>query len=75
MNATPNLEGNFDTLVGFFDHFGAPAEGFSSDPLSDDQRTQLEALARGDLGDDARKALIPLLISNNEALSFLARQA
>jgi hypothetical protein len=63
----------FKILWGFFARYGAEVQARGEDLLPE-QKAALADLASGKANDAARKQLIPLLIRNRNALSFLGEQ-
>ena len=71
MSQPPSLEEDFHLLAEFLGKFGAPAEGHAREKLTSEEEGQLRKLAAGELDEEERKALIPLLIRNVTAMEFL----
>ena len=62
-------------LAEFFDKFARPVEGFAREDLTLEQEDLLRRLVNGELDEQARSALIPLLARNERAMEFLAKAA
>lgn len=62
-------------LAEFFDKFARPVEGFAREELTPEQEELLRRLASGELDEETRSALIPLLAGNERAMEFLAEAA
>lgn len=63
---------DFGLLHRFLGIFDRPALAHAREELTADQESGLRAFARGELDESARRALIPLLARNTEALARLA---
>jgi hypothetical protein len=64
----------FKILDGFLQHFGEEVEGRESPELSDELKTQLGKLARGEVPAAEQAKLFLLLKNNPGALAWLASQ-
>ncbi|NNC90464.1 MAG: hypothetical protein HKN82_18565 [Akkermansiaceae bacterium] len=72
MNQPNSIEASLRVVATFFDKFGAPVEGHAREDLTREQRSQIERLAAGDLSDEERETIVPLLIRNEAAIELLA---
>lgn len=61
-------------LAQFLESLGPEVSGHASAPLSDDQIAQLERFAAGKLGNDERRALLPEILANEQALHELVKR-
>lgn len=66
---------SLDDIGRFLAAFETPATGHARAELTDEQKLLIQALARGELAEDARRGLLPLLSSNETAIEYLARLA
>ncbi len=56
----------------FLRRFEVPAAGRAREGLTPEEKAKTEALARGELDEDERRDLAPLLSRNESALEYLA---
>lgn len=70
MNTEEDELGVLDHFLGLF---GAEVIPHAREELNEDQKKQLRQLSAGQLDDDERKTLIPLLAKNEVAMEYLAK--
>lgn len=63
---------SLDDIGRFLSAFEAPATGHARAELTGEQKLLIQAMARGELGEEERRGLLPLLSSNEVALEYLA---
>jgi hypothetical protein len=73
MNHDTPADPHFDVIGDFLKRFDSPAVGHALRELSPEEKTRIEALARGELGPEERQQLVPLLSASESALRYLAR--
>ena len=70
-----SLESALNLVANFADKFAVAVEGHAREELTSEQKSQLESLARGELSDEHRPAVVELLARNEAAMEFLAKVA
>lgn len=73
MTAPNDPDSSLQLMNTFLSRFHVEAVAHGDEELSEQEKSKLTLLANGDLPDDERKALLPLL-SNRQALEFLSTQ-
>lgn len=72
---TESDQDDFRILADFLDAFGTAAQGHARSELKDEEKARLDRLVRGDLEDEERRELVPLLMHNEVAMEFVAEKA
>jgi hypothetical protein len=72
MNSSSTTDTTIDLLEGFLARFDQAAVAHAREDLKPEQKSSLDAFARGELGEAERKKLVPLLAHNTTALEYLA---
>lgn len=65
----------FESLAAFLALFGDEVQAHGREDLSEEEKKALRKLAAGDLNEEGRKALIPLLAQNEVAMEYLVEEA
>jgi len=61
-------------LAQFLESLGPEVSGHASTPLSDEEIQQLEKFAAGELGSEERRALLPEILANEQAIHELVKR-
>jgi len=68
------MNSEFAILAQFLDNLGPEVSGHSSAPLTADQLKQIERFAAGQLDNEERRAFLPEILGNEQALHELVKR-
>lgn len=74
MTPDPSTEPFVKKIDSFLKVFGTEVQAHGREELSELEELQLRRLAAGELDDEERKRLIPLLVHNEQAMEYLVEE-